>query len=122
MATQFYQCPTCKTVVMALSKEIPPSCCNVAPKAIKPGEVEAATEKHKPVIDIDGRQVTVSVGSIAHPATPEHYIEWVVLETTQGRTCKTLGPTVSPKAIFALLPDETVIGAYAYCNLHGLWD
>ena len=26
-----------------------------------------------------------------------------------------------PIANFALLKDESVISAYAYCNLHGLW-
>ena len=57
----------------------------------------------------------------AHPMIPEHYIEWIALETTGGNQRKTLSPSDEPKACFALCEDEEVKAVYAYCNLHSLW-
>ena len=81
---------------------------------------DAAQEKHVPVISISGDTVTVDVGSVAHPMVPEHYIEWIVVQTDKGCQRKCLTPGEAPKAVFALA-DERVLAAYAYCNLHGLW-
>ena len=50
-----------------------------------------------------------------------HYIMWIVLETSQGYQKKDLRPGEKPVARFALAEGETVIAAYEYCNLHGLW-
>ena len=52
---------------------------------------------------------------------PEHYIEWIALETNLGNQRKTLAPGSAPKAEFALLEGEEVRAVYAYCNLHSLW-
>ena len=52
---------------------------------------------------------------------PEHYIEWISLETNKGNQRKVLQPNNPPTAQFALLDGEEVITAYAYCNLHSLW-
>ena len=82
---------------------------------------DAAVEKHVPVISQEGNIVTVSVGSVEHPMIPEHYIEWISLETNKGNQRKVLQPNTPPTAQFALLDGEEVITAYAYCNLHSLW-
>lgn len=88
---------------------------------IIPGTSDAAVEKHVPVIEQEGNIVTVTVGSVEHPMVPEHYIEWISLETTMGNQRKLLAPNKAPKAQFALLDGEQVVAAYAYCNLHSLW-
>ena len=90
-------------------------------KEIIPGTTDAAVEKHVPVISQEGNIVTVSVGSVEHPMIPEHYIEWISLETNKGNLRKVLQPNTPPTAQFALLDGEEVITAYAYCNLHSLW-
>ena len=87
-------------------------------KEIIPGTTDAAVEKHVPVISQEGNIVTVSVGSVEHPMIPEHYIEWISLETNKGNQRKVLQPNTPPTAQFALLDGEEVITAYAYCNLH----
>ena len=46
---------------------------------------------------------------------------WIVLETQQGFSVRRLRPGDAPEALFALADTETAVGAYAYCNLHGLW-
>ena len=86
-----------------------------------PNTVEAAREKHLPVITRSGETVTVKVGSVAHPMAEEHYIEWIILETKQGYQKKDLKPGEKPEAAFALTAGDEVVAAYAYCNLHGLW-
>ena len=80
---------------------------------------DGAYEKHVPVIEQNGITVTVKIGSVEHPSLPEHYIEWILLETEQGFQIHYMKPGTKPEAIF--LTNEKVKAAYEYCNLHGLW-
>ena len=86
-----------------------------------PNTVDAAKEKHVPVIDIDNNVLTVTVGSTLHPMTEAHYINFVLVVTNMGVKRVDLTPDAYPIAIFALLDGEEVLEVYAYCNLHGLW-
>jgi len=52
---------------------------------------------------------------------PEHYIEWVSLQTKQGNQRKVLQPGDAPKVCFAICEGDEVEAVYAYCNLHSLW-
>ena len=52
---------------------------------------------------------------------PEHYIEWISIQTKQGNQRKELHPGEKPEACFALCKGDEVEAAYAYCNLHSLW-
>ena len=90
-------------------------------KPIEPNTTDAAGEKHVPVIEQNGQTVTVTIGSVEHPMLDVHYIEWVLLETKEGRQRKTLKPGEKPVATFALTDGDAVVAAYEYCNLHGLW-
>ena len=65
--------------------------------------------------------MTVKVGSVEHPMLAAHYIMWIILETNQGYQKKELKPGEKPVAQFALADGETVVAAYEYGNLHGLW-
>ena len=80
---------------------------------------DGAHEKHVPVIEQNGDTVTVKVGSVEHPSIEAHYIEWIILVTEQGFQIHYLKPGMEPEAVFKV--NETVIAAYEYCNLHGLW-
>ena len=86
-----------------------------------PNTTDAAGEKHVPVISISNNTVKVAVGSVEHPSFPEHYIEFIALETDKGLQMKWGKPGVVPIAFFTISEDETVLAAYEYCNLHGLW-
>ena len=81
--------------------------------------VDAAQEKHVPVIEVNGETVTVKVGSVEHPSLPAHYIEFIVLVTEGGMQMKWLKPGDKPEAIFKIT--DKPVAAYEYCNLHGLW-
>ncbi len=72
-------------------------------------------------VSIEGNKVTVRVGAVEHPMLPEHYIEWIALETAQGNQRKPLAPGQKPEAVFMLAEGDSVVAAYEYCNLHSLW-
>jgi len=86
-----------------------------------PNTVDAAREKHVPVISREGQTVTVEVGSTPHPMTEKHYITWILLETNDGIERIELTPDDEPAAQFFASEDSELIAAYAYCNIHGLW-
>ena len=83
--------------------------------------VDAAKEKHVPVISREGQTVTVTVGSVLHPMTDVHYIAWILLETKNGEERKELKPAEEPVAQFYVAEDDAVIAAYEFCTLHGIW-
>ena len=122
MEMKFYRCPVCGQIIAMVKKTaVPVMCCGKPMQEIIPGSVDASQEKHVPVIEMDGNKVVVKVGSAAHPMLPEHYIEWIAIETKQGNQRKALNPGDEPAACFALFEGDEVVAAYAYCNLHGLW-
>ena len=82
---------------------------------------DAAKEKHVPVVTKKCKQVKVDVGSVAHPMSSEHLIEWVAIETAQGIQVKYLTADSAPVCSFSLADGDSFVKAYAYCNLHGLW-
>ena len=112
-----YQCEKCgKTLITKNElKEI------VGWKELIAGNTDAAQEKHVPVVTKKCKTVKVDVGSVAHPMTTEHLIEWVALETEQGYQVKYLAPNADPIATFTLADGDKAVAVYAYCNLHSLW-
>ncbi len=122
MAQKFFICERCGNIV-AQVKDKGPSvmCCGQKMKEIVPGTTDAAVEKHVPAYRVEGNKVFVTVGSVEHPMIPEHYIEWVSLQTKQGNQRKTLAPNTKPEVCFALCEGDEVEAVYAYCNLHSLW-
>ena len=97
------------------------TCCDSKMVELKANSVDAALEKHVPVVDINDNVVTVTCGEVIHPMTEDHYIEFMIIETNKGYDIKYLNPGEEPKCIFNLVDDEELISAFAYCNLHGLW-
>ena len=119
---KFYVCEVCGKIAAVIKPSAcPTKCCGEPMKEMVPGTSDGAKEKHVPVIKAEGLKVTVEVGSVAHPMTQEHFIEWIVLETKEGRQRKALKPGDAPKAVFALTEGDEAVSALAFCNLHGLW-
>ena len=82
---------------------------------------EGAGEKHLPEVKRDGSHIHICVGSVLHPMSAEHSIEWIFLETKNGGQFRRLMPDSEPTAEFIVAPDDEPVAAYAYCNLHGFW-
>ena len=122
MKLKFYKCKHCGNIIAVVKASgAPISCCGEKMTEIVPGTADAAVEKHVPVVEVKDGKVIVTVGEVAHPMAPEHYIEWIAISTDQGNQRKILEPGDKPMACFALCDGEKLEAAYAYCNLHGLW-
>lgn len=95
-------------------------CCNKPMTLVNENSVDAATEKHVPVVEkVDGG-VKVKVGSVTHPMEDKHFIQWIEVITTDGAVLrKDLTPSDSPEAVFKI--DGEIETVREYCNLHGLW-
>lgn len=120
---KYYRCAHCKNVVeKVVDKGVPVVCCGQPMEELIPGTSDGAAEKHVPVVLTDGEKVRVEIGSVAHPMLPEHYIQFITLETKEGGIYrKELHPGEAPAAEFHLNPGDEVLAVYEYCNLHGLW-
>ena len=122
MNTQkFLICEICGNIIGKIyDSGVPMMCCGQQMNELAANTVDAAIEKHLPVIVLKGDTVEIDVGSVAHPMLEEHHIVWIYVETKAGGQRKGLMPGDAPKACFKLCDDE-LIAAYAYCNIHGLW-
>lgn len=119
---KFYICKHCGNLITFVQDQgVPVVCCGQEMTELVANTTDAAVEKHVPVIEVNGQQVTVKVSTVAHPMVEKHFIQWIALETKQGIQLKYLHPEESPETVFALAEGDEVIAAYAYCNLHGLW-
>lgn len=117
---QIYKCEKCDNIVEVLHEGVGQLvCCGQPMKLFSENTVDAALEKHVPVIEkIDGGY-KMKVGSLPHPMDEKHYIEWIEI-VADGRVYRQfLNPGQTPEAVF-LLTSENVT-AREYCNLHGLW-
>ena len=122
MEMKFYICERCGNIVAKVKDSgVPAMCCGQAMKEIVPGTTDASVEKHVPVYEVRDNKVYVTVGAAEHPMLPQHYIEWIAVQTRQGNQRKALQPGEAPKACFALCEGDEVLAVYAYCNLHSLW-
>lgn len=118
---KFYVCEQCKEVIEVIDdKGVPIVCCGGPMTELKVSTTEAGTEKHLPAVQVQDGVVIVQVGSVPHPMTEEHLIEWVQLETDKGIQRKHLKAGNEPSIRF-WLGDEKPVAVYAYCNAHGLW-
>lgn len=120
--TKFFICRHCGNLVQLVRDAgVPVVCCGDDMTEIKANTVDASYEKHIPAVKVEGEDITVTVGSMPHPMTAEHHIEWVYLETDKGGQLKRFKVNEDPVLRFKISSDDSLIAAYAYCNLHGLW-
>lgn len=119
---KFYICRHCGNIVTKLtSSKVPLHCCGQPMELLEAGVTDAATEKHVPVVTVEGNLVKVAVGAVPHPMVEEHFIQWVAVETERDALVHWFHPGEAPEAVFALAEGQQVKAVYEYCNLHGLW-
>lgn len=117
---QVYKCEVCGNIVEVLHAGVGELvCCNQPMKLCEENTVDAAQEKHVPVVERTEGGWRVKVGSVAHPMEEKHYIEWVELLADGKAYRQFLNPGEAPEAVFAV--DAQEVKAREYCNLHGLW-
>ncbi len=117
---EVYKCEACGNIVEALHGGAGDLvCCGQDMKLLVENTVDAAKEKHVPVVEKAADSVTVKVGAAAHPMEEKHFIEWVEIIADGKSYHQFLNPSEAPEATFNVEADQ--VTARAYCNLHGLW-
>jgi len=117
---EIYKCEVCGNIVEVIhggAGEL--VCCGQPMILMEENTVDAATEKHVPVIEKTSDGYLVRVGSVAHPMEEAHYIEWIELMADGQVYRQFLNPGDKPEALFKI--EATTVTAREYCNLHGLW-
>ena len=117
---EVYKCEVCGNIVEVLhggDGEL--VCCGQPMKRFVENTVDAAKEKHVPVVEKIEGGIKVKVGDVAHPMEEKHYIEWVEIIADGKAYRQFLNPGESPEATFNVEAGQ--ITAREYCNLHGLW-
>ena len=117
---EIYKCEKSGLMVEVLQDaEGTPMCCGEPMKLLRENPTDGAKEKHVPVVEKIEGGYRVTVGSVEHPMTDAHYIQWIELVTPTGVLRHNLTPQDKPVAEFKT--DATEVEAREYCNLHGLW-
>jgi len=118
---QIYKCPICGNIVEVLHSGVGQLvCCGQAMELMTAKNSDEGQEKHLPVIEKTENGVTITVGSVPHPMEENHFIEWIEINTVDGKIGKKyLKPGEEPKAVFQTKSE--IKSARAYCNVHGLW-
>jgi superoxide reductase len=117
---QVYKCEMCGNMVEVLhtgAGEL--VCCGAPMKLYVENTVDAAKEKHVPVVEKIAGGFKVKVGSVPHPMEEKHYIEWIEVIADGKAYREFLKPGQAPEATFEIKADKVV--AREYCNLHGVW-
>ncbi|MDR2716050.1 MAG: desulfoferrodoxin Dfx, partial [Coriobacteriaceae bacterium] len=110
MDLKFYRCGNCGNVAFKpLNKGPLMICCGEKMQELAEYTAAAATEKHVPVVAVDGAVVRVEVGSVAHPMEKDHLIAFICLETKKGYQFVELAAGDEPVAEFALAADDAVV-------------
>lgn len=117
---EIYKCELCGNIIEVLhgaAGEL--VCCGQPMAKLTENTVDAAKEKHVPVLEKVEGGYKVTVGSVAHPMEEKHFIEWIELIADGKAYRQFLNPGEAPEATFAVT--ATSVSAREYCNLHGLW-
>jgi superoxide reductase len=79
---QIYKCEICGNIVEVLDEGVGELvCCGQPMKLIEEKTEDEGKEKHVPIIERNEEGVKIKVGSVPHPMTEEHYIEWIEIST-----------------------------------------
>ena len=118
---QIYKCEICGNIVEVIHESAGNLICCGQPMTLQvENTVDAAKEKHVPVVEKVEGGVSIKVGAIEHPMLEKHYIEWIEVQTSNKIYRKYLNPGDEPEALF--LVEEEVLRVREYCNVHGLWN
>jgi superoxide reductase len=117
---EVYKCALCGNIVEVVHAgggEL--VCCGEAMGLLTENTVDAAKEKHVPVIEKVAGGYKVTIGSVAHPMEEKHYIEWIELVADGKAYRQFLNPGEVATTVFCV--EASSVTARELCNLHGLW-
>ena len=117
---EVYKCELCGNIVEMLhASDGTLVCCDQPMTLMTENTVDAAKEKHVPVIEKTDKGIKVKVGDVPHPMEEKHYIEWIEVIVDGKSYIQFLNPGDAPEAFFETAADQ--ITAREFCNIHGHW-
>jgi superoxide reductase len=117
---EVYKCELCGNIVEMLhASDGTLVCCDQPMTLMTENTVDAAKEKHVPVIEKTDKGVKVKIGDVPHPMEEKHYIEWIEVIVDGKSYIQFLNPGDAPEAFFEIAADQ--ITAREFCNIHGHW-
>jgi len=117
---EIYRCNVCGNIVAMVHSGVGSLvCCGEEMELMKENSVDAAKEKHVPIVEENGDEIIVRVGEILHPMEEKHFIEWIELICDDKSIRYFLKPGDKPEVKFKKSCSSYIVRAY--CNLHGLW-
>ena len=118
-----YKCEICGNVVSVIEAHQGELVCCGQPMDLleEQGLEKEGKEKHVPIIEINGNDVVVKVGSVEHPMEEGHHIQLIqLIKEDKIVMGKRLKPGDKPEVNF-YVDDVNGLKARALCNIHGLW-
>ena len=116
------KCATCgKVVEVLVDSKVPVMCCGKPMQELTANTSDGATEKHVPVVSVEGDVLVVRVGEVDHPMLDVHWITSIMVVLGNQVLRANLNPGEEPAAKFALGGYKGHVEVFEYCNLHGLW-
>lgn len=121
---EMYKCEVCGNFVEVILGGVGELVCCEQPMVLqKANTVDAAQEKHVPFFVKKDSELEVRIGSVLHPMTEEHYIQFIEVVSEDERYVKRKYLYPGEEPIFALkCYDIGSLTARELCNLHGLWE
>ena len=120
---EIYKCEICGNVVEILDGGAGSLvCCGEEMKHLSAQTEETMKEKHKPVLTIIDKDVTIKVGEIPHPMTEEHYIEFIEAISLDGKYLKRKYLEPKEAAELKFVCNSNTMKTRELCNIHGLWE
>jgi superoxide reductase len=117
---EVYKCSVCGNIVQVMFVGGGELVCCGKPMVLQvENTVDAAKEKHVPVIEKSANGYKVKIGAVPHPMEEKHYIQWIELIADGKSYVQFLKPGDKPEAEFCVAANK--VNAREYCNLHGLW-
>lgn len=119
---KFFKCNVCGNFVELINEgggEL--VCCGEPMEELKPKTSDEGMEKHVPVVSKEDNKVTIEIGSVPHPMTEAHHIEWIIVKYNNKIERAKLKHDGEPVATFVIDEDVKEMEVYEYCNIHGLW-
>lgn len=120
---EIYKCEICKNVVEILCEGVGELvCCGQPMKNMEAQSEETMGEKHKPVLTVIDKDVTIKIGEIPHPMTKDHHIEFIEAISLDGKYLKRKYLNPEETAELKFVCNSNTMKARELCNLHGLWE
>ncbi len=126
---EIYKCNICGNIVEVLHTGVGELvCCNQNMVVFESKSTDEGTEKHLPVIEelpsnmCQGKDgFRIKIGEVLHPQEEAHYIEWVEINTADGKSGKKFLKS-GDELVVDFYTRVDVVSVRVYCNIHGLWE